>query len=63
MTKDIYIIRNRINNKVYIGQSINANQRFVSHKSRARTNADHSPIHDAMMALGADNFYMEILES
>ena len=63
MTKDIYIIKNKINNKVYIGQSINAKQRFISHKSRARTNADHSPIHDAMIALGVENFYIEILES
>lgn len=29
MKKDIYIIKNTINDKVYIGQSIDANKRFI----------------------------------
>lgn len=63
MLKDIYIIKNNINNKVYIGQAINAQKRFISHKSRAKTNSDNSPIHYAMNKYGIENFYMEILES
>lgn len=63
MVKDIYIIKNTINNKVYIGQSVNAGKRFLSHKSRANSNSDNSAIHDAMNKLGVDNFYFEILES
>lgn len=62
MTKSIYIIKNKINNKVYIGQAVNPQQRFISHISRAKTNADHSAIHDAITALGKENFYYEILE-
>lgn len=60
--KDIYIIKNKINDKVYIGQSINAQRRFISHLSRAKINSDHSPIHDAINKLGKENFYLEILE-
>ena len=63
MKKDIYIIKNVINNKVYIGQAIDTKQRFNSHKSRASINSDNSPIHDAMSSLGVNNFYVEILES
>ena len=36
MIKDIYIIKNRINSKVYIGQSVNAKQRWAAHLSNAR---------------------------
>ena len=60
--KSIYIIKNKINNKVYIGQAKDPNKRFISHLSRAKTNADHSPIHDAITILGKENFYYEILE-
>lgn len=62
MIKSIYIIKNKINNKVYIGQAIEPQRRFISHLSRAKTNADHSAIHDAIVALGKENFYYEILE-
>ena len=62
MIKSIYIIKNKINNKVYIGQAINPQRRFISHISRAKANADHSAIHDAITALGKENFYYEILE-
>lgn len=37
MLKGIYKITNLINNKSYIGQSINPHRRFGSHLSRART--------------------------
>lgn len=62
MRKSIYVIKNKINNKVYVGQAIDPQHRFISHLSRAKTNADHSPIHDAIAALGKENFYYEILE-
>lgn len=31
MKKDIYIIKNSVNNKVYIGQSKNSAERWLSH--------------------------------
>lgn len=39
--KDIYIIKNDINDKVYIGQSVNSQERFRSH---CKPNKDHSLI-------------------
>ena len=35
MKKDIYIIKNTINNKVYIGQSVDSEYRFRKHKEAA----------------------------
>lgn len=63
MKKAIYIITNSINNKVYIGQSIDPNKRWVAHQSRARTQCDkgRSPIHDAMYTLGIEHFQCSIL--
>lgn len=60
--KDIYVIKNNINNKVYIGQTITPRIRFNAHKNAARKN---SPllIHQAMRRYGVNNFYFEILES
>lgn len=63
MLKDIYIIKNKINNKVYIGQAIDTKKRFLSHLSRSKNNTDNSPIHDAINKYGRENFYYEILES
>ena len=62
MKKSIYVIKNKINNKVYVGQAIDPQHRFIAHLSRAKMNADNSPIHDAIKALGKENFYYEILE-
>lgn len=62
MKKSIYIIKNNINNKVYIGQSVDPKKRFISHISRATTNADHSAIHDAINKYGKEHFWYEILE-
>lgn len=60
----IYIIKNKINNYVYIGQSVNILTRWNSHKNAASNNRQDSytSIHKAMKELGVDNFYIEILE-
>lgn len=63
MLKDVYIIKNTINNKVYIGQAINTQKRFTSHKSRSKLDLDNSILHKAMKKYGIENFYVEILES
>jgi len=61
--KDIYIIRNTVNNKVYVGQTNNIKNRMYKHFSEARNMSDNMPIHEAMRNLGMDKFYYEILES
>lgn len=58
--KDIYIIKNDINDKVYIGQSLSAEQRFKSH---CKGNYDNSIIDAAIQKYGKEHFYYEILES
>lgn len=60
--KDIYIIKNRINDKVYIGQSVNAAERFISHCKKSSNNGK-SLISKAIQKYGANNFWYEILES
>lgn len=62
MKKAIYKITNVINNKIYIGQSIDPNRRFISHCSRAYNDSDNSPIHAAIKKYGKNNFILSIIE-
>ena len=62
----IYIIINKINNKIYIGRSENLQRRFmeyynISYLNRKVTNGN-SRICDALLIYGYINFSMEILE-
>lgn len=59
ISKVIYIIKNDINDKVYIGQSINAEDRFKSH---CKKNHDNSLIDAAIQKYGKQHFWYEILE-
>lgn len=63
MTKDIYIIRNNINDKVYIGQARNTMARWAGHKSCAKCHGGFITIDKAMAQLGIENFTCEIIES
>lgn len=66
MKKDVYIIKNTVNEKVYIGQSKDAAKRWLSHiynaKYENKTNKEVQLIHKAMMKYGVDKFHYEILE-
>jgi Trp operon repressor len=62
MKKDIYIIKNKINDKVYIGQAVNTQNRWWHHLSDARKNKKYSLIDRAINKYGKENFYYEILE-
>ena len=62
MKKDIYIIKNTINNKVYIGQSKNTKVRWAGHKSAAKCHGGFIAIDKAMARLGIENFSCEIIE-
>lgn len=63
MKKEIYIIRNKINDKVYIGQAINSAFRWSGHKSCARRAKHCIVIDQAMRDLGIDNFWYEVIEA
>lgn len=61
----IYVIKNKINNLVYVGQSVDIFTRWTAHKQSALNPQDSShktQIHQAMAKLGIENFYIEILE-
>lgn len=62
MKKDIYIIKNLVNDKVYIGQAKNAAERWIRHISAAKKDYDYV-ISKAMNKYGIDKFYYQILES
>ena len=63
--KDIYIIKNRVNDKVYIGQAIDSYDRWKHHKTAAKTGhyKHRCLLYEAMQKYGIHNFYYEILES
>ena len=66
MKKDIYIIKNSVNDKVYIGQAKDAAERWLSHvynaKHENKISKEKQIIHKAMMKYGIDKFHYEILE-
>ena len=56
----VYIIRNRINNKIYIGKTIqNIKDRWYKHLDKW---SNCTKLKSAMDELGRNNFYIEILE-
>ena len=62
MKGSIYIIRNTINDKVYIGQTTQTiGIRFTNHKMASRTGED-TKFYRAMRKHGEENFYPELLE-
>ena len=56
----IYKITNLINNKVYIGQSINIEKRWTRHKSDSKHK--HEPLYKAIRKYGLENFKFEVIE-
>lgn len=60
----IYIIKNNINDKVYIGQTItNIKTRFNQHCKNSTLKSRHYKIYNAIKKYGKENFYIEVLES
>lgn len=56
----IYKIVNKINNKVYIGQSENCYGRWLQHKTASHTRS--SPLYNDMREYGIENFYFKIID-
>lgn len=56
----IYKITNKINNKVYIGQSTNIFNRWNEHRYKAKT--EDKPLYKAFKRYGIENFTFEIIE-
>ena len=61
----IYKITNTINNKIYIGQTVQSlNMRWNKHTYDAKVNCDnlHRPLYNAFRKYGMDNFKIELIE-
>ena len=61
----IYCYTNLINQKKYIGQSVDPNQRYNAHKSAVyneKSQEYNTPLHAAMRKYGFENFSYEILQ-
>lgn len=60
----IYRIKNKINGKVYIGQSRDIGRRLRAHLRASENETDHrfqNPIYKAIRKYGSDNFVFEII--
>lgn len=63
MKSGIYIIRNTINDKIYIGSTVDFKGRWKTHRCKLKVNQHHSIIlQNAYNKYGKDNFIFEIVE-
>ena len=63
-TGSIYIIRNKCNDKVYIGQTTQSvEERFKQHLKPSQIKRFHYKLYRAMDKYGKENFYVETLET
>lgn len=62
MTKFIYKITNKINGKVYIGQTNNPTRRFQEHKAKGYGQEEEKILYKAFDKYGIANFSFEIIE-
>ena len=58
----IYVFRNKVNGKCYVGQSINIRKRFSQHMNKYRSGKEY-PLYRALRKYGLENFEFEILET
>ena len=59
--KVIYKITNKINQKVYIGQSVDVAKRWSQHKTEAKKEKPSMIINQAMRKYGIENFTFEVV--
>lgn len=57
----IYLLTNKINEKIYVGQSKDVNQRWRHHKASVKNNRPTQIVHHAMIKYGLDNFVFEVI--
>lgn len=57
----IYLLRNTVNGKLYVGQSVHTGRRWHEHKKSA-ARGDKSPLYDSIRKHGRDAFEFVVLE-
>lgn len=63
MKSGVYKITNKINEKVYIGESENISKRWIEHRCPSKIErVSHLPIGRAFLKYGFENFVFEIIE-
>ena len=62
MYKYIYKITNKINNKVYIGQTKDISRRFREHRQCGYNQVKNKILYNAIRKYGVENFFFEVLE-
>jgi group I intron endonuclease len=63
MIVSVYMIVNKINNKMYIGKTCNPHKRWSAHRWQwTHQKYPHFPLYKAMKKYGISNFEFEILE-
>lgn len=64
MKSGIYIIKNKINNKIYVGYATNITSRISSHKKELRNNRHKNPhLQNAYNEYGEENFDFNTIEN
>lgn len=59
----IYKIINDVNDKIYIGQTINTIEyRFNNHINAAKQSIHKNKFHDALIEIGPEHFKVELVE-
>ena len=58
----IYVVRNLVNHKVYVGQTINPARRKAGHWSTFKNEKNEYPLPRAMRKYGIENFVFEVIE-
>ena len=63
MTCGIYMIQNKVNNKIYIGQAVDIKERWGEHKAKLKANCNKPNKHlqNAWNKYGEDNFEFTII--
>jgi group I intron endonuclease len=62
MAYQIYLFQNKINNKIYIGQTVNFKRRLKKHIKNANENRKNSHFYSALKKYGIDQFDYFIIE-